>query len=426
MLKEIVNEIGCDSAELCYVSSAEDVISFENGKLKEAESSILNGVSLRVIKGGKLGSGFVTDPGDKRTLIKNVIDSLKGGEEAGFDFPSTKGVKEIHSYDERIEETDNEELVRECERIVRELPVEGQINIMAQRGTGSIRIVNTNGTDLTQKFSHYSIYPEVIFPDSTAAVAKAFESKRFEPYPEEDMEFIRDLYRGGKEKTSLSPGKKETLFLAEELPELLESFVIGTNGRMIFEGKSPLSDMRGEKIFDGKISMSDEPSSDSAVMARSFDDEGMACRENKLVENGVLKSFYYDLKYASRMREEPTGNGFKGDASSKPEPEIYNLTIKPSNRSFDELVSSMDDGIIVCGTLGSFAGNAYTGDFSMGVAPAIRVKNGAMIGRANGVMISGNVYEVMKDVAGIEDRLHPSFGGHLPSMLFGGVEVSGD
>jgi predicted Zn-dependent protease len=46
----------------------------------------------------------------------------------------------------------------------------------------------------------------------------------------------------------------------------------------------------------------------------------------------------------------------------------------------------------------------------MGIAPALVVKGGEIKGRAGGLMISGNLYEVMKDVTAVENELHPTFG----------------
>ena len=48
-----------------------------------------------------------------------------------------------------------------------------------------------------------------------------------------------------------------------------------------------------------------------------------------------------------------------------------------------------------------------------------------LVGRANGAMISGKVYDVLKNIEGIEDRLHTSFGYRVPSILLRDVEVSG-
>jgi hypothetical protein len=49
--------------------------------------------------------------------IQNAIDSLRGGVEARFDFPLTKDLSPLDSYDPSIESLANSTLVEECKRI---------------------------------------------------------------------------------------------------------------------------------------------------------------------------------------------------------------------------------------------------------------------------------------------------------------------
>jgi predicted Zn-dependent protease len=78
------------------------------------------------------------------------------------------------------------------------------------------------------------------------------------------------------------------------------------------------------------------------------------------------------------------------------------LRISFSGREMTEMSPSESDGFV----LKVFK----NGGFSMGIAPALVVKGGEIKGRAGGLMISGNLYEVMKDVTAVENELHPTFG----------------
>lgn len=59
--------------------------------------------------------------------------------------------------------------------------------------------------------------------------------------------------------------------------------------------------------------------------ARSFDDEGVPCKYFPIVENGVLKNFYYDLYYANKMNVNSTGHGYKSG-----ERDLIRATSSPS------------------------------------------------------------------------------------------------
>jgi len=102
----------------------------------------------------------------------------------------------------------------------------------------------------------------------------------------------------------------------------------------VYQKQSPVAEKIGEKIFDEKITIYDDPLNDKMPNARSFDDEGTPCRYLPIIEKGRLKNFYYDLHYSKKMNTKPTGHGYKnamwgGDTVFlKPTPSLEHLHIK--------------------------------------------------------------------------------------------------
>jgi len=414
----------CDSAELYSSEKREDHISFENGNLKNIESTVTNGYGMRMIRDGRMGFSFTTNM--KNVLIENCYESMKAGSAARFSLPRALGTKKVNSFDPQLNGVDNEEIAKECDRVLDELSegIKAQVDFYARRIIKKITVSNTEGAELSQELSYLVLQPIVYYPNSTASIGRAHISVGFEHYPQESLDFLCDMWSAGKRKTEAGTGLKEVLFLPEEVSSLLLSLTIATNGKNVCEGKSPLADRRGQAIFDEKIGVYNDPLDDRFAGARSFDDEGVPCRRLPIVEKGVLRNFYYDLDWASRACEEPTGNGLKRELSSKPEPLLDNLSVSPGSKALEDMIAEIDDGIIVCGTLGNFVGNLYKGDFSMGVAPALVVKAGEIKGRAGELMVSGNLYEVMKDVTAVESKIHPTWGGNFPAILLREVNVS--
>ena len=97
------------------------------------------------------------------------------------------------------------------------------------------------------------------------------------------------------------------------------------------------------------------------------------------------------------------------------------MTIKPGNKSFLQLVKSIDRGIILEGALGFHSGNIPNGDYSVGVSPGLYVENGEIKGRVKDAMIAGNIYETLKHVVDVGDTLDlanmMSFDGWAPPIL---------
>jgi PmbA protein len=143
-----------------------------------------------------------------------------------------------------------------------------------------------------------------------------------------------------------------------------------------------------------------------------------------------LKGFYYDLNYATKMKTEPTGHGYKTAAWSNeivgvaPNPTPMHLTVQAGNVSFDDMLSSIDQGVIVCGALGAHSGNVTNGDFSIGLSPGIYVENGEVKGRIKNAMVAGNIYNIMHDIIAIEDTRHATHHGMFPALLLDNVSVA--
>ena len=142
-----------------------------------------------------------------------------------------------------------------------------------------------------------------------------------------------------------------------------------------------------------------------------------------LVEKGVIKNFIYDLDTAVRAGAKPTGNGQRG-LGSLPSPSYNSVVIEAGEIPLAEMVRGIKYGLLVDQTLGAWAGNVRSGDFSGNVHLGIKIENGEMVGRVKDVMISGNVFEALRNIDAIEDKCHIRSGFCAPHILFSGLGVA--
>lgn len=415
-----------DKAEVYSTTTREDIISFENARLKNIESKIQAGVSLRIIKNDIMGFAYTRNLKSREDLIQNAIYSLKGGVEGLFDFPLTGNIQDLNTYDPSIENLSNSLMIEECLRVCDFLSgrSSGQINLIVYRSIKDIRIINSSGTDLSMNTSIYGFHTELLYPYTSASLNRTYISKTFQKVPEEYLNFLSDTYNKSANEVRAVRKKMKVLFLPETLYVLMWRLNSATNSQSIYENISPVIQKRGEKIFDEKLCVYNDPLNDTYPGARPFDDEGIPCRLFPIIENGVLKNFYYDLYFAHKLKTSPTGHGFKGSISVRPTPSLNHLTITPGDKSFSSLIQSIDYGIIVAGALGAHSGNIPNGDYSIGVSPAILIENGEITGNLKDVMIAGNIYDTLNNIYAIEDTLHPCFGGKFPALLFDNINVT--
>jgi PmbA protein len=421
-----------DAAEIYALDETGDGVGFENCKLKEIESKFQSGISLRLIKDGHLGFAYTKNLISPEEFLQNALNSLKGEVEAPFDFPLTRNVPSLNTYDPSVESLSNKVMVEECQRICDFLSSrsEGQINVSAGRRTSRVRILNSLGTDISTTSSVYGLHAAILYPNSYASIHRPWVQKGFERMPDPLVQFILETYQRSLKEIQLPGGRMKVLFLPESLYALLGRVQSVTSGRNIYLKVSPAMGKLSEKVFDEKLTLYDDPLNDRVPDARGFDDEGVPCRHFPVIEKGVLVQFYYDLYYAGKLGVSPTGHGYKGAPwggeaiSVKPSPSLEHLSIKPGEKSFTGLLRLMDKGIVIAGVMGAHSGNVLNGDFSIGLSPGLYVENGEILGHVKDAMVAGNIFDTMSHIIELEDTLHPASGGMFPAILFDGVSVA--
>ena len=422
-----------DQAEVYYRDSVSDSAVFQDAKLHDIETNLLSGVSLRIIKDGKLGFAYSRNLKDRQGLIDNALNSLKGGVEANYDFPKAAQLPELSTYEPSVKELSGEELVRQAEKVCQEIAKNTRAEIMAVSFTERQRtgIMNTRGLRVEFQSSVAGVYGSAIYPGSGSGISRMEQGKAMRDMSDELLKELVDLYNAGEKAVDIKGGRMKVLFMPNSMIALLWRLQSGLSGRSLYDKISPVADKLGQRIFHEKLTIVDDPLNDSYPGARACDDEGVPCQRRVFIEKGVLQSFFYDLKYAGKLGAAPTGHGYRsgqwGDdpVTTKPGPALRHGFIQPGNKSFQELVAMMDRGLIIEGALGAHSGNIPNGDYSIGVSPGLYVEDGRIIGRAKNVMVAGNIYETLKNVVDLGNRLYPAFGGFwVPPLLFQDVSVS--
>jgi len=65
------------------------------------------------------------------------------------------------------------------------------------------------------------------------------------------------------------------------------------------------------------------------------------------------------------------------------------------------MVSDIKEGLVIEQLMGAEQGNILGGDFSGNVLLGYKVESGKIVGRVKNTMVSGNVYQLLKEVTAI-------------------------
>ncbi|WML43914.1 TldD/PmbA family protein [Neobacillus sp. PS3-40] len=190
-------------------------------------------------------------------------------------------------------------------------------------------------------------------------------------------------------------------------------------------GISSLNDKLGNQIASQKISIVDDPLLENGLASRTFDSEGVASKKLTLVQSGVLQSLLHNQKTAKKDQTETTGHAHKDSYKTAVKVGPSNLYIEPSTTSFEELLASMGEGILITNLSGLHSGaNQISGDFSV-AANGFFVKDGKISFPVNLMTIAGNFYQLLQNVEEIgSDLIFPLSPIGSPSVLIKSLSVT--
>jgi PmbA protein len=196
------------------------------------------------------------------------------------------------------------------------------------------------------------------------------------------------------------------------------------NGRNVYRGVSPLAGRLGEQVFDDRLTVVDDATIGGRPGSGSRDDEGVPTQRTVLVDGGVPRRFLYDLRTAAQAGTQSTGNGSRG-LFSPPSPSPSNLFIAAGDTPLAQILSDLDQGVLVDSPLGLGQGNVISGAFSNSWGLAYRIEKGEIVGRVKDISVAGNIYQDLRRIAAISQESEWVYGGlRMPYVLLESVSVT--
>ena len=371
------------------------------------------GISLRVKTDGKMGYASTTsyDVGGAEELIEKAIENARIIEspDEQFIYHGDKEYptpKTVDSSLASVSASEKIELAKQMEKYALEYD-EKIIRTMGSyvvSQNSSRMIKNSSGLDVSEDFGFIAAYVIPIAKtgddmNSGFAYTAGFnvDSLDIKSAAEESAnEAIRFCGAGSCEGGSL-----KTIIEARAVCDLLSTFSGIFSSECTQKGLSLLVNKEGEKIASECVTITDEPTADFSFGSRGFDDEGVSSRKVTVIENGVLKSLLYNLKTANKAGCESTASASKASYSSAVAISFSNFCLKAGTLTRDELMEKAENGIMLTSLEGLHAGaNAATGDFSLS-AQGILVKNGKPDRAVTGITVSGNIYDLLKNIEAV-------------------------
>jgi PmbA protein len=193
------------------------------------------------------------------------------------------------------------------------------------------------------------------------------------------------------------------------------------NGAAIARNTSFLKEALGTAMMPAGIHIIDDPLRKRGLSSYAVDAEGIAASTQSLVEDGVLKQWFLDLRSAKQLGLTTNGHASRG-FSSPPSPSSSNLYLTPGPLSPAELMADIKEGLYVT-ELSGMGINLITGDYSQG-ASGFWIENGKIAYPVSELTIASTLQTMLKTLVPAND-LEFRYGTNAPTIRIASMTVAG-
>ncbi len=418
-------------AEVYAVTSQETPVSFHANRLKQIKTAMSRSLTLRVIAEGRMGLASTTVLDAPQTLVDEALALTPWGSQVYFDLPASSPQDDVPSYDPALAALSRERLAEMGQSIVKGLLAHDPrivSSVEINKYVAEVVILNTRGchASFRKTFLLLNLQASFALEDERVLVWDGDASCR---YPLDDARLVKrviDQFQLARRPAQVSSGSMPVIFTPKGaaytlLPPLQDAF----NGERVLQGFSPLAGRLNDQVADTRLSLYDHGRVAYSPRAYPCDGEGVPTQCTTLLENGVVKNFYYDLHTAALADASSTGNGWRLPGQ-RPSPTPSVAIMAEGKTSYKKMLADIREGILVDQTLDASAGNREGGEFSAQVQLGYKIERGEIVGRVKDVIVSGNLFDALSNVMSIGDEAVWVAGSYqIPYLCFRSLAVAG-
>lgn len=439
------SDYGFEALEVYAESGSHFSVKVFEGDIDTFNLATSAGVSVRGIADGKMGYAFteiLETEADLETLLKSCRDNAAINEselEPVLYRPSAEtSYKEVERTPSTFFETSPAEKTKalidlESEMLER-FPLISKINYnLYSEGRGRVEIRNTLGLDLAYESDlAYTVFAPIVRQgEETRNEHKFGLMRHFDP------ELLRSVAVEAAEASAamlgaatVPSGEYRAALRYDAAVSLFEAMVSIFSAEAVEKGLSALKGKLGERIASDCLSIVENPHLKDGPASAPFDSEGVPTQLKRVVDQGVLTTFFHNLRTAAKSGVAATGNGFRGSYKSSVGIAPTNFYIEPGQVSADGLIQGIGTGLLITAFDGLHAGlNAISGDFSLS-ARGFKIEDGKVGGPVTQITAAGNFFELLKGIQAVANDLKfESVGGNsafgAPTLNVGVLSISG-
>mgnify|MGYP001360539874 CR=1 FL=1 len=440
-LEDILKKLkqkGASESDAIYFESESISASCRLGKIEKTEKSEIKEIGIRTMINNRQSIVSTTSLENDNIdyLIQQAFDMARivpedkycglAKKEQLFNFESSQ-LDELNLFDKT--EIQSEDLIEKVQKL--ENSALENKEIINSEGAeiactkNKYCLLGTNG--LSQNFTKsHSDFIIAVLAGNSKSMEREYDYKSKVFY--KDLGNFEEIGKKLAEKAvkKLNARKIKTcrtnvIFDSRVSSSLLSNLFSACNSSRVIRGTSFLKNKIGSKLFNENINILDDPTMKGKLRSRIADCEGIKSLKKNLIKNGILTFFFNSLSSARELNENPTGHASRG-VSSLPSPSYSNLYLENGTQSFNQLLSSINEGLLVTELMGTSI-NYSNGDYSRG-ASGFWIKNGELQFPVSEITIAGNLNKMFSSLTPAND-LEFNYSVNAPSCLVEDMMVGG-
>lgn len=428
---EYAKKEGADEVEIYCTKGRSISIDIHRDVIDLAKESLISGIGIRAIVNGAVGFSSTNDVFriEEASILAVKSARIRGSDPQWSGLPekrkqrSAKGI-----FDKKIANMEIEtcidlasEMINGAKSEPTVIPTSGHFVC----GNSTKLILNSNGVESEEEDTVIQAYMDVITKEVPLSTASEFDMSR-----KLDVDF-HDIGEKAsmlaiRSQNGINTNTRDCTVLFEPVAfaDLLENtLVTSVNADHIQKGRSSLIGKMNTSIAADELTIIDDGLHEGGLGTSSCDEEGTPSKKTPIIRNGILSSYIYDCYTAGKEKRESTGNAVRASYTSTPSIGIRNLMIMhpPS-----DVIANTHDGVIVNSIIGAHTANPISGDFSVEGRNSFEIKNGEISSPIKSLMISGNIFQLLKNIDGIGKNVRKVGNVITPTVSVSNIRVVGE
>lgn len=425
---------GMDEVELYFREQNSLKVQVSGGKINNVSESETRGVAARVITDKKLAFSYTSDFSEQglgylQESLESFLQIAEPDEANCFAEPQEFSEAELLLADDGFQDTlFLTERAKELEASA--LKVDGVTSVPlaeAESSLENVLIINSHNLDVGFTRTGYFQLVEAI-AEGEGRVERVVKfncaRRRSNLSPPRSLgEDCGRLASAFLKSGHILPGERTIILSKEAASELVKLLEACLSAEEIINESSIFVGKLSEKVAGECLTLRENPFMPDGYYSCYFDGEGVPTQEKLLIEKGVLKSYLHNLYSAKKLGFKPTGNAGRDGYSAPPGTCAYNLFIEKGDRSEDELISTVDDGMLVT-TISGHPLDFRSGNFCAR-ARGWRILKGRISEPISNVEISAPFTDLIERIDGVASDIdfrmpHPAPAIRIERMMVGG------